>query len=124
MKTLKENTQSFLVEVKEVIDNASWNYECNIKEHSDVEKACQYLETQKFSVLKIREKLEEIWTDFLENKHSLCQSHSDCVKLAAEMIANSLAFERIDKFQAKGWRYDGLNSKKWWIGETITFVIN
>lgn len=127
MKTLKENTINFINEVKSVLDNANWDFEaCNPSgNYSDTEKACSYLETQKFSYNKVKDALNEVWSDIIDNIKSE-QIREGKAKFAATMIANQLGYERISKFQASQWGYriDGLNSKKWYINETVTFKIN
>lgn len=124
MSTLKETTKNFLSEVKHVLDNATWDFEaCNPRgNYKDTEKACAYLETQNFSLEKVEDALNEVWIDLVYNlRHT---PKEDKVKYAASMIANQLGFERIAKFQATNWRVDGVDSKKWYIDETVTFLIH
>ena len=104
MKTLKENTNDFLRKVKDILDNAIWDYTCNQRESKDVEKAISFLGTQKFSIKKVREYSEIEWDEYVLKNDMLdnCYSHEDCVNYVAQRIANKLAFDRISKFKHKG----------------------
>jgi hypothetical protein len=126
MKTLKENTTEFISDVKQVLDGASWDWEActSSLRHEDADKACHYLESQKFSFETVKEALADVWDDFLYNVKSQKIRNNEMALYAARMIANELAYKRINKFSVDQSRprnyYD---SKKWWINETITFKI-
>lgn len=129
MKTLKENTSDFLNEVKFNLDNANWDFEaCDPRaDYSDVSKAISYLETQSFSISKIKIQLALVWIELLEqlrtyHPDNICDMEYNA-KYAACMIANDLGFQRIAKFQKSYWDYKS-DSKKWHINETVHLKIN
>lgn len=127
MKTSSKNTNKFLAEVKELLDNANWNFEaCEPNSnYDDVEKALDYLNTQKFSIQKIREQLADVWEDYRYNvKNDDITSHDECVELAAKMIADRLAFDRITPYIWQTYKPGVDNGKKWFINETVSFKIN
>lgn len=126
MKTSK-NTAAFLTEVKTQLDNGNWDFEaCNPRSnYADCDKAVNYLSRCKFSVKSIQSELEGCWSDFQYNlKNSNITTHNECVKLAAGMVANALAFNRIARFvKSSYFDFRGENNK-WFIDETVIFKIN
>jgi hypothetical protein len=126
MKTLKESTKEFVQSVKEELDNASWYWEasCSNMNMEDPDKACSYLETQKFSHNVVKEALKEVWEDFIYNVRSEKLANADCPKYAARMIADRLAHQRINRYSVDQSRYRNYyDSKKWWIHESVSFHI-
>lgn len=124
MKTLKETTNDFILQVKKALDSACWDFEaCDPRaNYSDVEKACNYLNSQKFSFYRVKDALEDVWSDLVYNiRHDKVRENK--AAYAAGMIADVLAHERVSRYRARGYRFDGLDSKKWWINETVSFKI-
>lgn len=126
MKQLSKNSIVFLKEVKSELDNANWNFEgCNPRSnYADCDKATNYLSSCKFSLKSIYTELESCWSDFQYNlRSSNIKTNIECVNLAARMIANSLAFNRISRYQKSTWRDFRSENKKWFIDESVTFII-
>ena len=124
MKNSK-HTLAFLTEVKSVLDNASWDFDaCDPNANYDGSyRACSYLSTQKFSINVIKSALIDVWEDFRYNLKDYASNHVEAVKLAASMIADRLAFDRVARFQADYRDLRNPNSKKWYINETVTFKL-
>ena len=117
MRTLKENTAEFLNEVKSILDSATWEFAYSAHAGRDSQKACNYLDTQKFSISKIKEALTDVYEDLLDNLRTSrgeawIHDMGENAKYAADMIADRLAFNRINRFK-----------KCWSINESLTFSI-
>ena len=123
MKTLKEITREFVVEVKKVLDKATWRWESSghFKDESGVEKACIYLDRQRFSVKKVEEHLKDHWETIVELIRD-DEVREDKPAFAAAIIANNVAFDRISPYTWTN-RYESF-SDKWYIDESISFKIN
>jgi hypothetical protein len=130
MKTIETLTSEFIYKVKSVLDSADWSYEiCHPdRHHADFDKACHYLYTQKFSAKMVAEQLEENWDEIIEMIRDL--KSRNCAKddfsnaeVAAKYIADSLAQERIMKFRWTSTFKDGMDSKKWFICDSLIFKI-
>jgi len=109
--------------VKWYLDNALWDYEMSGRSGSeeDHQKAVRYLENAKFSLSLIKGIIEECWTDIKYNiRHYEPEDNLDFI---ARSIANDVAFRRIAPFQHIYGR-GAMFSKKWRIGETLTFKVN
>lgn len=104
MKTIDLN------KVKNILDNAIWNYEYCGDLGSDTEKALYYLDSQKFSISKIKEFID------LE-KHAEYKTAQEI----ALSIADSLAWDRISKYV---WSNKNKGTNKWSISDTTLFKIN
>ena len=116
-----ELTTKQLHEVKSILDNANWYGEASHPDgvnEQDAEKACQYLNRQRFSLKVIREH-----TDVLDvvDVYERAQDQVDNVpEVVAAMIADSLAMDRVRRFL--------YNSKKlpghgWYLPESWVFLI-
>lgn len=96
-------------EVKRILDQATWNYEyCSSLPGSNVETACSYLDTQKFSVKKIKEFTPDLKdTDIQED-----WDQEEINEYIARFVADQLAWDRISKFlyvqykRPNGWAID------------------
>lgn len=111
--TLKTNimkTELNLTEVKNILDNANWNYEYCGDLGSNTENAINYLETQKFSLSKINEFKHLIENEDIENS-----------EMAANYLADALAWDRISKYV---WSQSNRGEKKWAVSDSTSFKIN
>lgn len=124
MTNLKINTLTFVNEVKAIVDAQNWGYEGWSTSDNGAEKAVNFLDTQKFSLKKIKDALEENWDDILYELRNKKIKGEGKVKFVAGWIAGDLAFERIAKFQFSSVEKDGYKSSKWLIDENVTFNIN
>tara|TARA_B100001179_G_scaffold208559_1_gene173801 strand:- start:50 stop:382 length:333 start_codon:yes stop_codon:yes gene_type:complete len=102
--------------VKSILDNATWDYEFCGSAGSDVETACTYLSSQKFSIEKIQEFLPKIEDTDIEEDWE--QEEVD--EYIARFVSDELAWDRISKFlYVKHKKPNG-----WAVGEGVNFTIN
>lgn len=94
-------------EVKQILDNSTWDFEYSGNSGRDVEKATSYLDSQKFSVTKIKEALELLDMEDINDNQE-----------AAEMVADRLAWDRISRFT-----HSYKNSNGWSVDESVSFKI-
>jgi len=119
MNILK-NTE-LLNEVKEILDNATWDYTYNQNhDTSGAENAISYLDTQKFSIKKIKDAID--CHGFIEEE-SVDIDPDDKAKFIAELIASYIASDRICNFVLSYSEMRFSDSKKWYINDTVTFCI-
>ncbi len=125
MKTLNQNTENFLKAVKNNLDNSEWDYYFTDQGNSiDAQKACNYLNSQKFSIEVIKGELTEWWSGLVDNLRDQQITGEEKAKYAASYIASGLAQQRILKFI---WNSnDGVDSSKWCpsLIEKTTFLLS
>lgn len=121
--TARKSKSEFLSEVKKVLDCAQWDYQASSTSTSkDTEKACRYLETQKFSIKVIEAAIKQRYTEILKDIREAATPVGDIPEFFAMEIANELAIDRIHKFSCHTWS-DYRTTNKWRINETATFYI-
>ena len=99
-----------LKEVKNILDNATWNYEYCNNSGNDIEKALYYLDSQKFSISKINEFLYNINIENFETSEEIAKS-----------IADPIAWDRISRYV---WTPKNKGESKWSISDSTSFKIN
>lgn len=113
MKLTKEQ----LREIKIELDNATWTGEFSHPHHvnGDEEKACNYLDTQKFSIKTIKEHIGEIDKTDLDP-----MPPEDLPAYIAAWIADRVAFDRVRRFLYNPRKAPG---NGWYLPESWVFQI-
>lgn len=111
--------------VKTALDNAYWYTEtCHPeKHHPDYDKACNYLDQQRFSKKLIKNWMNEYADGIDEILLEARDNDKDdqwIIKRVTEWLAHGIAMERIHQFI---WREGDRPGTKWHMGETVTFHI-
>jgi hypothetical protein len=112
-------TLTLTQKIKQVLDSANWTYETThgtSYTDKDCEKACRFLERNKWSVNFIEDSMSDVDKDFIEDLKA--DGVSEEIAYAAA-ISDQIAHSRCDRYTWKN-RFDSQN--KWGIVE-VTFLI-
>lgn len=125
--TIKRTYSELLNEVKNVLDNGIWDFEASNPRGNfeGANKAVHYLSTQKFSVSLIHKAIDTDKDTIMECiREQYGQLRYDTIPaFIARRIATDIAFDRISRFQKSNWMDYRTDNNKWYIDETVTFVI-
>lgn len=101
--------------VKQILDEADFDYEFSHSAGKDIDKAINYLNKQRFSLRKISEHLPEL--DAYDN---LCSCElAEKEREVAEYVCHSIAQDKIEPYICNRKKPNG-----WTIDESVTFKLN
>ncbi len=122
-KIKKEILKEILKEIKSLLDAGHWDFTTNttlLNEHSNY-KAINFLSKQKFSLHTILKALNNyIGDDIDEIINSNNITNKDKAEKIAKLLANDIAFDRIDRYITNDPIY---NPTKWYLNETTIFTL-
>jgi len=116
-----ELSKQQLQQVKSILDAANWFGEASHPDRvneQDAEKACRYLNRQRFSVKAIREHTDGL--DVVDVYERADGEVDNVPQVVAAMIADSLAMDRVRRFLYHSKRLPGHG---WYLPESWVFLI-
>lgn len=114
-------TRQFTQKVKEILDNSTFTYQYSDYHGCDADKAQSYLNTQRFSTKAIEKQLNEERSTILDFAREQKVRRDELPRLAAEVITNSLCFDRIRRFLYNDQKH--APGRGWSISESVSWHI-